>query len=195
MEISLYMKNELTDVIQPALLLQKLKMESLPSVVFDPPPAAAAVGVLRESDQPGGKEGGPWCRRRVGDGRFGGGKVVAINAPPPARHALPLPLAEGSFWVHKGDVPYCSRGSTIVSVANGEVSLQVTSGYVFSCVLFLWQEYVHFLVFAPTCTATAFLLDAPPALTSIAIQTDAAQVFNHCGVQAANTLYLHPLPK
>ena len=30
----------------------------------------------------------------------------------PALHALPLPLAEGPFRVHKGDLPYCSRGST-----------------------------------------------------------------------------------
>ena len=37
-----------------------LYMESLPSIVFDPPTAAAAaaVGVLRKSDQPGSKEGG-----------------------------------------------------------------------------------------------------------------------------------------
>ena len=59
------MENELTVVIQSALLLQRLDMESLPSIVFVPRAAAAAVAVdvLRKSDQPGGKEGGPWSRR------------------------------------------------------------------------------------------------------------------------------------
>jgi len=32
------MENELIVVIQPARLLQKLEMESLPSIVFAPPP-------------------------------------------------------------------------------------------------------------------------------------------------------------
>ena len=54
------MENELTAVILLTLLFRKFEMESLPTIVFGPPAAAAVVHVLRKSDQAAGKEGGPW---------------------------------------------------------------------------------------------------------------------------------------
>ena len=64
----------------------------------------------------------------MGDGRFGEAKSGDHPGSRPARHALPFPLAEGPFWFHKGDVPYCSslEGLLVepniieVSVANHE---------------------------------------------------------------------------
>ena len=87
-------------------------MESLQRIVFGPHAVAATVGVLRKSDQSGGRREGSWCTRGMGDGRFGEAKNGDHPGSRPARHALPLPLAEGPFWVHKGDVPYVSQGST-----------------------------------------------------------------------------------
>ena len=88
MEISLYMKNELTDVIQPALLLQKLKMESLPNVVFDPPlPPLLLVSFVRATSRVEKKEVlGVDAEWETADS--GGGKWWPSMHPP--QHGMPF---------------------------------------------------------------------------------------------------------
>ena len=54
-------------------------------------------------------------RRSIRGAQSGGHQCTPL-----ARHALPLPIPEGPFWVHKGDVPDCSRGQAKVSVAYHE---------------------------------------------------------------------------
>ena len=108
--ISLYLEDKTTTVVETEQARQHIH-----SV-----PAAYHVGLPRHrhcsqflpgEHERGGRKYFSWCRRGVGDGRFGEKKSDDDSDRPPARHAVPLPPTEGNLWVHKGHVPCSYQGS------------------------------------------------------------------------------------